>query len=409
MKLNIEQLEQIMTYIIANNKKLQAKRKKPTAVEIMGESGIGKTSTILQITEKLGMDCVKLNLTQIEEVGDLVGYPIKEYEICKDGDEGNCFWISKDLLEAYIKNGYVPTGKHQMSYATPTWVPKELTDEGGVLILDDWNRADPRFLQAMMELIDRGQYISWELPKNWTIVLTSNPDNGDYNVNSLDNAQKTRYVSFELDFDVQTWARWAEEEEVDGRLINFCLSYPEIFNKDSKKGTQTVNARSMVTFANTISGLGDFQKPSTLALIQEIAAGCFTSEVNHVGTLFTTFINNKLDKLITPEQLVYGKWGAVKKELEAILYDSNGYRASIASMMSTRFINYVNIQFEKKGKDVKTEDIVNRILELIDESNEQILLSEDLIFNMIKTLAVKHPVRMKKLIANPKVAKRLMK
>ena len=52
----------------------------------------------------------------------------------------------------------------------------------------------PRFIQATMELIDRGEYISWSLPPNCTIILTSNPDNGDYNVNSMDNAQKTRYI-----------------------------------------------------------------------------------------------------------------------------------------------------------------------------------------------------------------------
>ena len=58
------------------------------------------------------------------------------------------------------------------------------------MLLDDWNRADIRFIQAVMELIDRQQYISWTLPKDWHIILTANPDTGDYLVNSIDNAQK---------------------------------------------------------------------------------------------------------------------------------------------------------------------------------------------------------------------------
>lgn len=41
-----------------------------------------------------------------------------------------------------------------------------------------------------MELVDRQTYISWSLPKDWHIMLTANPDNGDYMVNSIDTAQK---------------------------------------------------------------------------------------------------------------------------------------------------------------------------------------------------------------------------
>lgn len=160
----------------------------------------------------------------------------------------------------------------------------------------------PRFIQATMELVDRGEYISWSLPPNCTIILTSNPDNGDYNVNSMDNAQKTRYISFELGFDKDVWARWAEKEGIDGRFINFVLSYPEIMKKEG--GVQKVNPRSLVTFANTISGFKDWSDTNTLGLILNIAQGCFTSEENVIGNLFTTFIANKLDKLMDPDAML---------------------------------------------------------------------------------------------------------
>lgn len=255
-----------------------------------------------------------------------------------------------------------------------------------------------------MELIDRGQYISWSLPENWTIILTSNPDNGDYNVNSLDNAQKTRYISFDMEYDLDVWAKWAEEEGIDSRGINFVLSYPELLNKEG--GVQKINPRSIVTFFNTISGFKDFSNKKTLAAILNIASGCFTSEDNVVGNLFTMFVANKLDKLVTPEEMVTKNWTSLKSELEKSLYDGTQYRADIASILTTRFLNYVNILFSKK--EAKTEDVVKRILEFIDEKNEKILLSEDLIFNMIKTLAVKYPTRTKKLMANPKIIKKLM-
>lgn len=70
MTINIDELKEIFSYIISNNKELKAANKKTTAIEVMGESGIGKTSTIIQIAEELGMDHVKLNLAQMEELGD---------------------------------------------------------------------------------------------------------------------------------------------------------------------------------------------------------------------------------------------------------------------------------------------------------------------------------------------------
>jgi MoxR-like ATPase len=73
-----------------------------------------------------------------------------------------------------------------------------------------------RFTQAAMELIDKQTYLSWKLPKGWTIILTSNPDNGNYFVTSLDNAQKTRFISIDIKFDVDCWAEWAEKEKIDG-------------------------------------------------------------------------------------------------------------------------------------------------------------------------------------------------
>ncbi len=331
----------------------------------------------------------------------LVGFPVKEYEaVNKDGE---AIWVSSDLINE-ITSSHRLTNNKRMNYAPPTWLPKTENPNGGILILDDYNRADTRFLQATMELIDRGQYISWSLPKNWTIILTSNPDNGDYNVNSMDNAQKTRYISFDLGFDINTWAKWAEEEEIDGRGINFVLSYPELL--EAKDGKQSINPRSFVTFFNTISGIKDFSNKSALAMILDIAKGCFTTEDNTVGNMFTMFINNNLDKLITPDKMVTGDWNSVKKELEECLYQNNKYRADIGSVLSTRFINYVSMLLDKN--EVKTEVIINRILELIDDKNEVMYFSEDLIFNLLKTITIKYPNRVKKLITNPKVLKRIL-
>ena len=293
VNLNAKELKGFLNHIINNNRSLQEKGKLPVAVEVVGESGIGKTSNILEIANDNNLNFVKLNLAQIEELGDLVGFPVRQFQMYKEkivskttGDQLNYtaaqraaaskdladmtqkttkkvgMWVDELAVQEYLKNGYKMTGKNRMSYCAPEWIADK--KEGGILLLDDWNRADMRFIQACMELIDRQSYISWTLPKDWHIVLTANPDNGDYLVNSIDSAQKTRYITANLKFDVNVWAEWAENAGIDSRCINFLLLHPELV-------TQETNARSITTFFNAISSFDSFE--SNLAMVQMIGEG----------------------------------------------------------------------------------------------------------------------------------------
>jgi len=354
VNLNTDELKTFIGHIVKNNQHIQTEGKIPVAVNIEGEAGIGKTTTILQIGKELGLDVVKLNLAQIEELGDLTGFPIKEFEVVKTTDDGQkiCKWVPENIMPMYIQNKYVPSGEKRMGYAAPEWIQGK--EEGGILILDDYSRADQRFTQAAMELIDRQKYISWELPKNWHIVLTSNPDNGDYQVTSMDAAQKTRFITAYLKFDADCWARWAEQNNIDSRCINFLLMHPELV-------TQTTNARSITTFFNSISSIENFEKD--LPLIQMIGEGSVGSEF---ATLFTTFINNKLDKLITPkDMLTNNSWEYVKGQMGACIGKDDAYRADIASVLALRFNNYavhysVNNTVDQKIIDRITNFIVDK-------------------------------------------------
>lgn len=70
VELNVEEMKKFLRHMVDNNKYLQDNGKTPVTVEIEGESGIGKTSAALQLAEESGLDCVKINLAQIEELGD---------------------------------------------------------------------------------------------------------------------------------------------------------------------------------------------------------------------------------------------------------------------------------------------------------------------------------------------------
>ena len=364
ISLNVNESKEFLTHIIQNNRYLQANKKLPVAVEVIGDSGIGKTSTIIQLAEELNLNFVKLNLAQIEELGDLVGFPIRQFEVCKT--EKDCLWIDEHAVEEYTKLGYKFTGQNRMSYCPPEWISGK--SNGGILLLDDWNRADVRFIQAVMELIDRQQYISWSLPKDWHIILTANPDNGEYLVNSIDNAQKTRFISINLKFDIKCWSEWAESSQVDNRCINFLLKSPELVSTET-------NSRSITTFFNSISSLSSFD--SSLPLIQMIGEGSVGSEFT---TMFTIFINNKLDKIISPETIMtHESEEYILNTLKGVIGKDKDYRADLASIMSTRLINY-SLYYSKENKIEKS--FINRLAFLMNEE----LFTMDLKYNIVKSI-----------------------
>jgi len=396
VNLNVKESKEILKYIFENNRHLQKGGKAPVSIELISDAGIGKTSIVQQIASELGLHFVKLNLAQIEELGDLVGFCLKEFEVCKDD---TCSWIPEHALDQYLKAGYTFTNNKRMSYAAPEWIADK--PEGGILLLDDAWRADPRFIQACMELISRQEYISWKLPKNWHIVLTNNPNDGEYSVNEIDEAQRTRFISFGLKFDEKCWAEYAESVGIDGRCINFLLLHPEVVIDPTtgqiKKGC---NPRSMETFFNSISSIEDFAETKSLGLIQMIGEGCIGPEAT---SMFTTFIHNKLDKLVTPEFIMSKPFELVTETLQELCGDlkKGNYRPDIASTLSIRVANY-SLNYSKENKI--TKEFIDRVENLVTKH----LFGQDLSFKLAVSLYTGDSVKFRELARREKLTKYIL-
>ena len=405
-EMTLNEFKEVFSYLLDNNKHLEDSNLRPIAVGVEGEAGIGKTSLIEDIAKERGMTLCKVNLAQLEEIGDLVGMPMKECEVAwiENGQVKDKRWMPESQtknLDLRLKL----TGRVRMSYAPPAWLPVDENPNGTIVFLDDYTRANSMFMQATMEIINTASYISWKLPKYTSIVLSSNPDDGQFSVTSLDNAQKTRFINFNLKLNIEDWAKWAEEAEIDGRAINFELLYgDEIFKKHNN--VQTVNPRSYTTFCKAISGLKDWNKPETLALILQISKGCFLNDKdNIIGNLFTTFIANKLDRLIQPKDMIELKWDTLEPKMKNCVYDNGQFRPEIASVLTIRFMNYVLHLFGTKG-GIKESVVYDRILEIVD--NNEMLFSEDLIFHLVKSLVTKYPGRTGKLLMNAKIRNKIV-
>jgi nucleoside-triphosphatase THEP1 len=382
VQLNVEELKNFIKHMVKNNQHIQSEGKVPVAINIEGDAGLGKTSAIMQLGKEMQMDVVKLNLSQLEELGDLVGFPVKEFEI--QNAEGKTTWINESQINAATVKGYKVIGK-RMSHAAPEWIQGK--GEGGFLILDDYTRADHRFMQATMEILDRQEYVSWKLPKNWHVILTTNPDNGDYNVTSLDVAQKTRFISVELKYDSDVWAKWAENAGIDGRCINFMLMHPELV-------TQRVNPRSITTFFNAISSIDKFE--DELPLVQMIGEGSVGADFS---SMFTMFINNKLDRIISPEDILTKDKDYVMGALTNAVGKDDEFRADISSVIATRLVNYSLVQAEKGSV---APAVIDRLAILTTECDA---FTNDLRYYMVKEIVNGNKVKFARLMQNTNVVK----
>lgn len=406
-EITLKEFSEIFKFIISNNRRLEDEGRKTTAVGLTGLPGLGKTMTIRQLAEELGMTCVVVRLSQIEEIGEISGFPLKEYEV---ETERGTEWVSNDVLQATTNcRDYHFTGKSRMNYAPPAWLPQEFNENGTIVFFDDYNRCNSLIANTIMEIVNEGKHVSWELPKYTSVVLSSNPDSGAFSVTSMDSAFLSRYVDFNIKFDINGFAEWAESYGMENRCQNFALYYSsELFDPSHPNHLDTINPRSYTTFTNIISGIKDWNKPESLALILNISKGCFHDPNNVVGSLFTSFIANKLDKLVTPEDMLMKKWDTVKEDIEKCVYEKDDYHPEIAAVLNTRLLNY-SVNYLKDGN--KADVVCNRLLDLIDNSNsstDKHLFSEDLIFSIIKTIVAKFPAKTNKLLLNPAVRKKIL-
>ena len=423
VKTNFNDVKRLINYTIDNGFELEKQGKTPVAICLEAEPGIGKTSIFQQVAEERGMGFVKLNVAQMDEAGDLIGFPITEHEcqvkmLVKDENgepkvkiAPKTAWVTEQQMENHEKNiKYCPTGKTRMAYAKPAWVP-EYNEKGNLVLFDDHVRANPSLLQALMDLILEQKYVSWKFPEKTIIGLTNNPDNGENNVNSLDEAQRTRFMNYNVAFSIDAWMKWAEENNIDGRCINFVSTYYNGLFEADEEGNRICNPRSFVMFANMIQGIKDWDSDDNRRFITLISKGCFNDD-GKFSQMFNSFLRSGMHLLIQPQEILKGKWDEVEAKLHRTLYgpddtdyDLSAYRPDIATVLSKRFANYVGMWLMSDEK-TPIKVVQDRLVNFIDAfNNGRMFFNKELLYNMLKTITSDNRNQTNKLLYEPKIAK----
>lgn len=177
-----------------------------------GHAGIGKTEAVKQVAAELGYKFFALYLGTQSDVGDILG------------------------LASFIKDEH---GQDVATrFATPEWL-KDLIDycnanpkSGGILFLDEFNRARRDILSGMFSLALDKTFHNIKLPKNLAIIAAGNPPTDEYDVTDVnEGALMSRFVHIKLEPTFDEWLKYAKDVKIDSSLTGWLKQQPELLDQ----------------------------------------------------------------------------------------------------------------------------------------------------------------------------------
>lgn len=217
-RITAKELEQII------NMQLSALKNDPSLAKIMpplmvwGAPGLGKSTVIRSVAEKLGIGFIDVRLAQREPV-DVRGLPVPDRE--------------RKCVDWLVSGEWPREGK-------------------GILLFDELTAADRSLQVAAYELIlDRRLGDLYQVPDGWYICAAGNRVNDAAVATTMSSALANRFMHVELDSDVGTWSNWAAAHGIHPAVTAFIRFRPETLlrqeNENLERGWPTPRAWERVS------------------------------------------------------------------------------------------------------------------------------------------------------------------
>lgn len=156
----------------------------------IGKSGVGKTMSIYELTQKLGIGFCELRLVCLTEI-DLLGIPTIE--------EGRTTYAANALLPHADRDG-----------------------EEGILVLDEITSCNSTIRAAAYQLLDSKRALgNYKLPPKWKVVGLGNgvDDGGVYS--GMEAAFLSRATCYRIEPNLDSWKKWAIANKVNPSIIAY--------------------------------------------------------------------------------------------------------------------------------------------------------------------------------------------
>lgn len=311
---------------------------------IVGESGIGKTALAKTLARKHGWSFVVIDGNLLKE-GEIGGLPtVEEYRI-KDS-EGRAVSKKATIYAVHTKlreiDNLILKGKEVL------------------LFIDEINRCEHSVQQELMNLILNREINGYKLHDKVKILAAMNPSSKygsdfDYQVVDMDAAQENRFVWLNMESDAQGWIKWAIENQIDNKIIEFISTFPEhlhSINEDDIRATPRSFER--------VSKSYKLYKENKDSIPRRVFLNVLKGNLGRIiAEQLMDFIDSDNVALISPEE-IFEKENLQEETKERISKESH----TRLYLTSSNIINYIN----KKIQDVERKDIdkiITRFVEFL--------------------------------------------
>ena len=156
----------------------------------IGKSGVGKTMSIAEMCEELGIGFCELRLVTLTEI-DLLGIPTIE--------NGRTTYASNALLPDVKRDG-----------------------EKGILVLDEITSCSSTLRAAAYQLLDSKRALgNYKLPEHWKVVALGNGISDGGVFSGMEHAFLSRATCYRIEPNLNSWMKWAVNKGVNPSITAF--------------------------------------------------------------------------------------------------------------------------------------------------------------------------------------------
>ena len=275
-RVTAEELERLLTMQLMAIGEEPCRSKELPPLMVWGAPGLGKSTILRSIAEKMGIGFIDVRLAQREPV-DIRGLPVP-------GDDGVKWLVASE------------------------W-PRDPKSRG-VILFDEITAADRSLQVAAYEFIlDRRLGTLYTVPDGWYICAAGNRTEDRAVATTMSSALANRFLHVEMREDAESWISWALKHDIHPSVLGFIRYRPEmLFRQDGEnleRGWPTPRAWERVS--RMLSMFGEEEE----GLLRKVVYGLVG---DRAGVEFTSFHKLNLECDDTLEMMTNPKYPVVIPE-----------------------------------------------------------------------------------------------
>ena len=205
VKTTIAELQQIVPLVLASGNK--------QPIGLIGPVGVGKTQYFKGWFRDMYAEHVGL-------ASDQIGF-IQERVANRDSAE-----IAGVALPSKDADGNLRT---TFTVAPLVTKIRDTGKEYGIVLIDELMQATADVQKVLADLLDPAERTvgGWAIPDGWIVCFTGNRTSDKSGASRMLSHLLNRCVVFEMAFDVNGWAGWAEQNDVNPLAIDCAMAYAD--------------------------------------------------------------------------------------------------------------------------------------------------------------------------------------